>query len=192
MVYISSDAVFDGNSEKLYTEADETNPINVYGRSKLKGEQYVLSHAGNLVLRTNIYGRNVQDKQSFGEWIYYGLNDNESLHMFTDIDFSPILVNELAEIIFACYTSNLHGLYHACSTGCITKYDFATQLKKICNIDSGYVIPSVSDSAGLKAQRSKHMGMSNNKICDALGMKISTPVEGIHMFKKQMEASAWR
>ena len=70
-------------------------------------------------------------KQSFGEWIYQSLKEDKTLHMFTDIDFSPILAEELAELLYiACQKKNLCGLYHACGTGCITKYLFAGKLKR--------------------------------------------------------------
>lgn len=182
MVYISTDAVFDGESEALYAEKDVTNPVNVYGRTKLEGEKEVLKYSQNLVLRTNIYGLNIQDKYSFGEWIYYSLKGNCILNMFTDIDFSPIIVNELAEIIYEACSMNLCGVYHACATGCITKYEFAVKLKEIFKIDTGIIRPSVSENANFKAKRSKHMGMSNKKLAEKLGINISTPEESLYKF----------
>ncbi len=182
MVYISTDAVFDGNLLKLYTEEDETKPVNVYGKTKLEGEKFVLQNPSNLVLRTNIYGRNIQKKQSFGEWIYQCLCEGKELNMFIDIDFSPILVDELAELIYKLCQRNLSGLYHACGTGCITKYDFAVKLKEVFGIPSGIIHKSTSDKVNLKAKRSKHMGMSNKKLCTELQVDISTPEESIEKF----------
>lgn len=182
MVYISTDAVFDGESSRLYTEEDITNPLNVYGRTKLEGEDAVLRYKDSLVLRTNIYGINIQKKQSFGEWIYFSLREGNVLHMFSDIDFSPILVDELAELIYESCQKHLSGLYHACGTGCITKYDFAVKLKDIFHIGSGTIHKTTSDTAQFKAKRSRHMGMSNKKLSDALQRSISTPEESIEKF----------
>lgn len=182
MVYISTDAVFDGENSKLYTEEDMENPLNVYGKTKLAGEACVLKYPQNLVFRTNIYGINIQKKQSFGEWIYYSLVEGKTLNLFTDIDFSPILVNELAELIYRACEKELCGLYHACGTGCITKYDFGIKLKDFFKIETGRIHKATSDSAHFKAQRSKHMGMSNNKLCNALNVEISTPQESIEKF----------
>lgn len=186
MVYISTDAVFDGENPELYKEDDPVNPLNVYGQTKLDGESCVLKYPENLVLRTNIYGMNIQKKQSFGEWIYYSLKEGKILNMFTDIDFSPILVNELAELIYLSCQKNLCGLYHACGTGCITKYDFGMELKRTFQIDTGDIIRTTSDNAFFKARRSKHMGMSNSKLCDALQIRISTPRESIEKFYNLM------
>lgn len=182
MVYISTDAVFDGEDVSLYTEEDPTNPLNVYGRTKLEGEREVLSDRGNLVLRTNIYGVNIQQKRSFGEWIYASLREGKTLSMFSDIDFSPVLVDELAELIYEACEKDLCGLYHACGSGCITKYDFAVKLKDIFQIETGVIQKTTSDTARFQAKRSKHMGMSNQKLADALNRTISTPEESIRQF----------
>lgn len=182
MVYISTDAVFDGNDSRLYSEDDITNPPNVYGRTKLDGETAVLQYPENLVLRTNIYGLNIQKKQSFGEWIFHALKEDQTLHLFTDIYFSPILVNELAELIYLSCQKELCGLYHACGTGCINKYDFGMKLKEIFQLETGTIISATSDTAHFKARRSKHMGMSNERLRSALQVNISTPEESIKKF----------
>ena len=182
LIYISTDAVFDGKNAKLYSESDKTSPINIYGETKLTGENIVRKNKKNLILRTNIYGFNIQNKNSFGEWIYTNLLEDKEINMFTDIDFSPILVNELAKVINETIKRDVSGLYHVCGSGCISKYDFGCELKRIFKIDSGKVNKTTSDSFSFKAKRAKHMGMSNRNICNLLNMKISTPVESIEKF----------
>lgn len=184
LVYISTDAVFDGKDSKLYTESDDVNPLNVYAKTKLGGESYVLQYPKNLVIRTNIYGHNIQNKKSFGEWIVSSLEDGKILNMFDDIDFSPILVSDLAEIIYKALVCKLSGLYHVCATGCISKYEFGIKLKEVFAIDTGVINRSKSDCMNFVAKRSKHMGMSNEKISKELGIRIRTPEESIYEFKR--------
>lgn len=184
LVYISSDAVFDGESDELYKETDEVNPLNVYAKTKLGGEKYVLSYEKNLVFRTNIYGQNIQDKKSFGEWIVSSLEEGKTLNMFEDIDFSPILVSDLAEIIYKALQADLSGIYHVCATGCISKYEFGVKMKEIFDLHTGNINKSQSETMHFKAKRSKHMGMSNEKIRKALEIKIRTPEESIREFKR--------
>lgn len=183
LIYISTDAVFDGEKDGLYQEIDLPAPINYYGETKLLGEKYVQKCENSLILRTNIYGRNIQNKCSFGEWIVESLRKGEELNMFTDIFFSPILVNELTEIIDACIEKDVSGLYHACGTGKISKYDFGMAVKEIFEIQSGAIHAAVSDTMEFKARRSKNMGMDNSKLRNELGMDISTPIESIMRFK---------
>ncbi len=186
VVYISSDAVFDGGGggQKLYTETDAVNPLNVYAKTKLAGEQHILKYDRNLVFRTNIYGQNIQDKKSFGEWIVASLKEGKTLNMFEDIDFSPILVTDLAEIIYKALEADLCGLYHVCATGCISKYEFGIKMKEIFDIHTGNINKAKSEMMHFKARRSKHMGMSNDKIKHELGIKIRTPEESIQEFKR--------
>ena len=146
LIYISTDAVFDGEKSGLYRETDEVNPLNIYAKTKLMGEKVVLNEINNTVLRTNIYGFNYQDKNSFGEWVYKSLLDDKELNMFEDILFSPILVNDLAEIIHLVIEADLEGLYHACATGSISKYDFGIALKKCFNINMGKINKTTSDT----------------------------------------------
>lgn len=183
MIYISTDAVFDGTATGLYDETDAANPINVYGKTKLMGETYVLD-GNNLVLRTNIYGYNMQNKNSFGEWILHSLTNDKTLEMFDDIKFSPILVNELANIIDLAIQKDIEGLYHACGTGSISKYDFGCQLKEIFALSTGSIIRSKSIDYIFKAKRSPNMAMSNEKIKKTLGISIRTPIESISYFKE--------
>jgi dTDP-4-dehydrorhamnose reductase len=184
LIYISTDAVFDGTKEGLYREEDDPNPINVYGHTKLDGERYVLENDDGLVLRTNIYGINLQNKQSFGEWIADSLYSGMTLNMFKDIRFSPVLVNELANVIGKCIENNVGGLFHVCGTGSISKYEFGVALKEEFGIDTGRIIESDSSIMNFKARRSKNMGMSNRKICDRLDITIRTPVESIREFHR--------
>lgn len=184
LVYISSDAVFDGKSVELYQETDLVNPLNVYAKTKLEGERLVLNYGRNLVFRTNIYGQNIQNKKSFGEWILSSLEEGKILNMFEDIDFSPILVSDLAEIIYKALEKDLCGLYHVCATGCITKYDFGVKLKELFELKTGNINRVQSEMMHFKAKRSKHMGMSNAKISRELGIKIRTPEESIREFRR--------
>lgn len=182
LIYISTDAVFDGKKESLYIEDDIVNPINVYGRTKYEGEEYTSQIRNSLILRTNIYGLNIQNKKSFGEWVVDALNNNEEINMFEDILFSPILVNELARVIDKCIEKNLCGLYHACGTGAISKYEFGIKIKKIFDIKTGKINKSQSDIMNFIAPRAKNMGMSNQKLCSKLKIKINTPEESIEEF----------
>lgn len=116
MVYISTDSVFDGISG-YYGEEDEPKPINRYAESKLAGEKAVVAELEHyLIIRTNIYGWNLQDKTSLAEWILYQLQSGKSVPGFFDVTFAPILVNDLSEIIFEMLSTRMTGIYHV--NGC--------------------------------------------------------------------------
>lgn len=181
MIYISTDAVFDGRNDRLYQEKDKTMPVNYYGETKLLGEKSVLKN-GHTVIRTNIYGYNIQDKNSFGEWIYKSLESGATLNMFTDIYFSPILVNDLAEVLVCIISSYKSGLFHVCATGAVSKYEFGIYLKKVFRINKGKICAVKSDSFHFKAIRPENMGMSNKKVCKEYGITLRTAEESIEYF----------
>jgi len=183
LIFISTDAVFDGEANYLYKESDMPKPVSVYGKTKVKAEEAVLSTEGNLVVRTNIYGFNYREKQSFGEWILSSLISNIELNMFYDLYFSPILVNELAEILDQCMEKRLSGLYHISSSGAISKYDIAVAIRNEFGIEGSINKVSMSQYH-FKAPRTRNMGLCNDKLKKELGLSIRTPLESVTEFKR--------
>ena len=99
MVHISTDAVFDGRGGP-YREGDPTEPVNVYGKSKLAGERAVQAVCPEaLIIRTNIFGWNAQPKTSLAEWFINNLKQGNPCKGFVDVFFNPLLVNHLCVII---------------------------------------------------------------------------------------------
>ncbi len=182
-VFISTDAVYSGEKDGLNSEDDTPSPISVYGKTKLMAENVVLEDSSSLVLRTNMYGFNYRNKNSFGEWILQALNSDEELNMFNDIYFSPILVNKLTEIIELAVERDLSGLYNLGCTGSINKYDLGIAIQKAFNI-AGIINPTNSDSFNFLAPRTKNMGLDNTKIKKALNIEINDPLADIALFKK--------
>ena len=183
-VFISTDAVFNGQKKDyLYKEEDPTDPISVYGKTKELAEKSVLAHEGNLVLRTNIYGYNYQNKNSFGEWVVSALQNGDQLNMFYDIYFSPILVNELTEVLDLMLQKDITGLYHVCSTGSICKYDMGCLFQKYFGGKGTITKGSMKDHV-FQGPRTQNMGLDNSKIRELLGIKISTPEESVKRFKQ--------
>ncbi len=182
-VFISTDAVYDGNKQGLNTEDDIPSPVSVYGKTKLMAENVVLEDSSSLVLRTNMYGYNYRDKNSFGEWVLQALNSEEELNMFNDICFSPILVNKLTEVIELAIKKDLCGLYNVGCSGSISKYELGVAIQKAFDL-SGIINSTSSDSFDFLAPRTKNMGLDNSKIKAALNIDINSPLEDVKLFKK--------
>ena len=183
MIFISTDAVYHGEKRGLYKETDTIAPISVYGETKARAEQVVLQTPKALVVRTNIYGYNFRSKNSFGEWIKNSLESGQELNMFSDLYFSPILVNELAEILVLCMKQDVCGIYNICSTGSISKYDMAMEIGKAFNLH-GIINKTSMKNFEFRAPRTQNMGMDNSAIKQRLNISITTPQEGVALFKK--------
>ena len=130
-VHLSTDAVFDGLTPRAYVEADVARPINVYGRSKLAGEQAVLAHPRTVVLRISWvfsrYGRN------YVSFMLRLAREREVLKIVADQFGTPTDGEALADFLAATTPrwaaapagDPAFGLFHFANTGETSRFDFA-------------------------------------------------------------------
>ena len=140
LLHISTDYVFDGEKGEPYVEEDETNPINVYGSSKLKGEEYIEKSCKKyFIFRTSwLYS---QYGHNFLNTILKYASEGKDLTITTEQVGVPTNANDLAKVLIEVIAegSEEYGLYHACNLGQATWYDFAKEIltitKQIKNIN---------------------------------------------------------
>jgi dTDP-4-dehydrorhamnose reductase len=162
LVHISTDAVFDGIKGN-YDEDDETNPLNVYSKTKVLGENKVSSSKDYLLLRTNIFGWNIQDKLCLAEWFIDKLKKKEKINAFTDVFFNPVTVNSLSNIILELTRKNINGLFHVGSTK-VSKYEYGTKIAELFEFSTNLLVPSSIDNSTLVAKRPKNTTLNTGKI----------------------------
>jgi len=136
-IHYSTDYVFDGKGNKPYRENDPTNPLNVYGRSKLEGEENI-KQAGDayLILRTSwVYSMR---GNSFVNKVLGWARKNQTLKIVSDQISSPTWARTLAELTCrmlarsgADLLENIRerrGVYHLAGSGYTSRYDWAKQI----------------------------------------------------------------
>jgi len=129
LLHLSTDFVFDGKSNRAYLPADQTNPLSVYGVSKLGGERHVLNAgAGGVVLRTAwVYaaaGRN------FVLTMLRLMREKERLSVVSDQIGTPTWAAGIAAAIWGLVESDAPGgLYHWTDLGVASWYDFAVAIQ---------------------------------------------------------------
>lgn len=143
LVYLSSDLVFDGKKGLPYLETDRRNPLNVYGRSKLAGEDLVR----NLVRRHYIiragwmFGGRENDHKFAGRLMEQAKAGN-TLHVVNDCIGSPIYTRDLAEKIREIIMDGLPwGTYHVVNRGSCSRYEFALEILSLAGYADLTVIP---------------------------------------------------
>lgn len=167
LIHISTDYVFDGTKTTPYLETDSKAPINVYGASKLQGEQYVteiLSH--HFVIRTSWlyskYGKN------FLKTIARKVEEDADLKITTAEVGTPTSCVDLADFVMHIMrTENInYGTYHFSNDGKATWYDFGVEIAKGY---TDYNIDKITPVAAFKtqAQRPKYSVMDKSKIPNA-------------------------
>ncbi len=188
LLHVSTDAVFDGQRGE-YSETDTPNPLSVYARTKLAGEQAVAAaNPEAIIARVNLFGWSLVGGRSLSEFFYNNLSAGLPVQGFTDIYFCPLLANHLAGLLLRMLAADLHGLYHAVSAACLTKYDFGIALADRFGLDAGLIAPvSVADS-GLQAARSPRLTLRTDKVAAALGEPPPTWEAGLDELYRQHQA----
>jgi dTDP-4-dehydrorhamnose reductase len=129
LLHLSTDFVFDGQSNRAYLPTAPTNPLGVYGVTKLGGEQQVLKHGGDaIILRTAwVYastGRN------FALTMLRLLREKDEVRVVSDQIGTPTWATGIAQAIWGLIeVSAAGGTYHWTDLGVASWYDFATAIQ---------------------------------------------------------------
>jgi dTDP-4-dehydrorhamnose reductase len=132
-IHISTDYVFDGKKNSPYTETDPAHPLNVYGKTKLLGEQLILAiNDQNLVVRVSgLYGLHpcrAKNGLNFVQLMLKLAKERGSVKVVTNEMVSPTYTANVAEQLYALLDSSLCGIVHATSEGSCSWYEFAEEI----------------------------------------------------------------
>ncbi|MCL2336160.1 MAG: dTDP-4-dehydrorhamnose reductase [Firmicutes bacterium] len=163
LIQISSDYVFDGGGAcgcgaKPYGEYDLTNPLSVYGRSKLWGEELIRDLGGKFfIVRTSwLYG----DGPNFVRTMLRLSKERDQLTVVADQQGSPTYAGDLAAFLIQLMHTEYYGVYHATNEGSCTWYDFARQIMAYAG-RSTTVRPITTAEYPVKAKRPAYSVLDN-------------------------------
>jgi dTDP-4-dehydrorhamnose reductase len=129
LIHYSTDYVFDGSGEQPYKETDATNPLSVYGKTKLEGDECIRkSECKHLIFRTSwVYAAN---GRNFAKTMLRLAQERDELNVVCDQFGAPTSAELLADITAHCILQALHrpevsGLYHVAASGVTSWYDYA-------------------------------------------------------------------
>ena len=185
LVHYSTDYVFDGTKGSPYIETDQPNPLNLYGQTKLEGEQAIAaSGCMNLVLRTSwVYSMR---QGGFVTKVLQWARTQEIMRVVDDQISSPTSARMLAEItalilaqgrddVFG-YLSEKGGLYHCVGGGSCSRYEWA---KAILEFDSHkeeqrvkQLLPAKSSDFAVPANRPMVSVLDNTKLSNEFGFHM--------------------
>jgi len=163
MVYLSTDYVFDGNKREPYLESDSPHPLNVYGRSKWKGEQYVQELVKDpLIVRTQwLFGRY---GKNFVTSILRQAGEKRILSIVNDQIGSPTYTVDLAKAISALIQFDASGIFHVANSDLCTWCTFGQAILKLSGMDKVRVIPISSKELGRPAIRPSYSVLNCQKL----------------------------
>ncbi len=171
MVYLSTDYVFDGNKREPYLESDSPHPLNVYGRSKWKGEQYVQELVKDpLIVRTQwLFGRY---GKNFVTSILRQAGEKSVLSIVNDQIGSPTYTVDLAKAISALIQFDASGIFHVANSDLCTWCTFGQAILKLSGMDKGRVIPISSKEIGRPAIRPSYSVLNCQKLKKKTGLTL--------------------
>lgn len=186
LIHISTDYVFDGNSNVPYKENDKTNPQSVYGESKLKGELAIQSSScKHIIIRTawvfSEYGNNFLKTM-----LCLGAEHNEVSIVGDQVGcptYAQDIARAIVEILPKLKARKDNGLYHFCGDQSCSWYDFANAIfdsLKTNNLKIPKTIKSIKTSAYPKpAKRPLFSVLNCSKIENDFGLHASNWHDGI-------------
>jgi dTDP-4-dehydrorhamnose reductase len=176
LIHISSDYVFDGESNVPYSETSILNPLSAYGRSKLEGEKYAMLHPGSMVIRTSwlysSFGNN------FVKTVIKRAKEKDSLRVVFDQTGTPTYAADLAEAIMHIISGVIRnqrafnaGLYNYSNEGVCSWYDFAAAIIEETGLNCPF-LPILTKDYPSAARRPAYSVMNKSKIKDNYDLSI--------------------
>jgi dTDP-4-dehydrorhamnose reductase len=203
LIHYSTDYVFDGRHEEPYVEDDATNPVNVYGRTKLHGERAIVAAGGAyLILRTSwIYSA---QPPNFVLTMLRLAREKKELAVVDDQIGSPTWARALAEgtarlLDRTAALRALPGIYHFAAWGYTSRFQFARRLLELARerlpgyAASPVLRPITTAEFPLPAARPLNAATSKARLLQAFGVRIPDWESLLHAFLTDLAAgSGWQ
>jgi dTDP-4-dehydrorhamnose reductase len=170
LVHFSSDFVFDGETDRPYTEDDRPNPRGAYGASKLLGDWFALESPRAYVLRVeSLFGPPAEGTGRRGSLgtIVDRIQEGAEVPVFVDRTVSPSFTPDIARATRELVERGAPaGLYHCVNSGQASWADVAERAASLMNVPLR-MRPLTLDGAGLRARRPRYCALSNAKLAAA-------------------------
>jgi len=172
VVYISSDAVFDGKQRRPYTETDPTIPASVYGRTKLRAEQWVTATPESWAFRVSIlFGPEESEPGQVREnFISKGLRKiaaGEEYLVAADQLGTATYTLDAAAKIMEVVESGRYGLYHLSNAGACTRLELARYAATLAGLDPAKVVGKPLAEMGRPGPRLQYAVMAMDALQQA-------------------------
>lgn len=172
LIHISTDFVFQGDKTQILNETDTVNPINVYGLTKLEGENEIVEKLNaHYIIRTSwLYS---EFGNNFVKTMLKLAKERSELGVIVDQIGTPTYAIDLANCILKIIEKdgNKFGMYHFSNEGVASWYDFAQEIFHLSNLPIT-IKPLRTDEYPTKAKRPNFSVLDKSKIKNSFGIEI--------------------
>jgi dTDP-4-dehydrorhamnose reductase len=177
LINFSSDLVFNGQKNEAYNEYDTTDPLNVYGKSKMIAENLVMSiYPASLMIRTSAFF-GPWDKFNFAYQAISSVRNGQRFSAANDIIVSPTYVPDLVNYALDLLIDDERGIWHICNDGATTWSDFARMVVSGVELDSYLIDARPNDQLATVAKRPQNSSMISRR-----GAKLPSLQNAIERF----------
>lgn len=171
VVYLSTDYIFDGKKREPYLEDDPPHPLSVYGRSKLRGEQYVQEMVEDaLIVRTQwLYGKY---GNNFVASVLRQAREKKVLSIVNDQVGSPTYTIDLSRAISVLIQCDARGVFHVANSDLCTWFAFGQEILKLSGMEGVRIVPISSEELGRPATRPLYSVLNTEKLKRETGMTL--------------------
>ncbi|MGA9048755.1 MAG: dTDP-4-dehydrorhamnose reductase [Dehalococcoidia bacterium] len=190
LFHISTDYVFDGKKKTPYIETDYPLPINIYGNSKLCGENFIRSIAKKyFVFRVSgLYGTNpcrAKKGTNFIQMMLKLAKERKEVRVVDDEVLTPTFTEDISQQIVELSKVGHYGLYHVTAQGSCSWYTFAAKIFQLTGTQVNLLVADPNEFAG-KVARPKYSVLENSKLKE-LNMDIMPHwEEGLRKYLKKI------
>jgi len=181
LIYLSTDFIFDGLNGP-YSEQDEPNPLNEYGKSKLEAEDILRnSNCKWSIVRTIlVYGApHEASRSNLVLWVKKSLEAGTEIKVVTDHFRMPTLVSDVAKACLEIAHREAEGVFHISSDELFSIYEIALQVADFWNLDRSLITPVLSGSFPSSVSRPSYTGFVIDKAKVELDFRPHTLKEGL-------------
>lgn len=188
MIYVSTDLVFDGEKSPC-REEDPPNPINVYGKTKLEGEEQVQQICSDwIILRLALsYG---PTRGNRGDWTWKmrsALKEGKNLNLYTDQFRTPAYAGDTVEACVRFARRKGTGIYHMGGSERISRYAFGVKFARIFGLPEDRILPVRMAEAVTGAPRGRDCSLATEKIARDLDLIPCDVEQGLCLLKEEEE-----
>lgn len=180
MLYISTDYVFDGSKDGFYEVDDKPNPINVYGKTKLLGEQAVQRILDKyFIVRISwVFG---EHGNNFVKTMLRLGKERKEINVVADQYGSPTYTADLAPLLVEMIQTDKYGIYHATNEGVCSWAEFAEEIFKIAVMDVkvNYITTAEYPT---RAKRPMNSRLSKEKLIEKSYFKLPIYIEALRQY----------
>jgi dTDP-4-dehydrorhamnose reductase len=182
LLYVSTDAVFNGQRGERYYEFDTPDPLNIYAQTKLEAERITLdADQRNIVARVSLlYGWNrLIDKENFVTWVLARLRTGETVNLFEDRRTCPTYAPHCAQVLLKVLEKGGEGTYHVAGADCLSRFEMGLKVAEVFDLSPSLCMRGSVANAELAAKRGKDLCLSTQKVEGEFDIRMMSFEDGL-------------